>query len=81
MQFQCTLFIVENQQQWKSTSGTNKNKLLMYANKALLKSPSSKRSPPKRLFERFYLMDLFLRLDGIYKNLVLNYRQYRVSLN
>ena len=32
----------------------------------LLKAPSLNRSPPKRLFERFYPMDPFL---GFYKNL------------
>ena len=44
----------------------------------LLKAPSSKRSRPKRLFERFYPMDLFSGFYGIYKNLVLNYNQSRV---
>ena len=47
----------------------------------LLKPPYSNRSPPKRLFERFYPMDFFSEFYSIYKNLDLNYSQSRVSLN
>ena len=44
----------------------------------LLKTPSSNRSLPKRIFERLYPMDLFSQFYGIYKNLDLNYIQSRV---
>ena len=47
----------------------------------LLTVPFSNRSPPKKLFERFYPMVLFSGFYGIYKNLVLNYSQSRVRLN
>ena len=47
----------------------------------LLKAAFSNRSPVKRLFERFYPMDLFSGFYGIYKNLVLSYSKCRVSLN
>ena len=33
----------------------------------LLKAPSPKRNPPKRLFERFYPMGLFSAFYDIYK--------------
>ena len=46
-----------------------------------LKAPSSNKSPPKRLFERFYFMNLFSEFSGIYKKLVLNHNQSRVYLN
>ena len=47
----------------------------------LLKVPESNRIPPKRLFKRFYPMDLFSGFCCIYRKLVLNYTQSRVSLN
>ena len=47
----------------------------------VLKAPSLNRSPPKMLFEWSYPMDLLSWFYIIYKNLVLNYSQSRVSLN
>ena len=47
----------------------------------LLKTPFRNTRPPKRLFERFYPINLFSGFYGIYKNLVLNYSQSRVSLS
>ena len=80
LKFQCTIFITKSQQKKKSVSEKGQKQVTdVYVH--LLKVPSSKRSPPKRLFERFYRMDLFLGFYVIYKNLVLSYSPSRVSLN
>ena len=47
----------------------------------LLKAPSSNRIPPKRLFDRFYPMDLFSLFCCIYTYLILNFSQSGASLN
>ena len=58
MQFQCTLFITKNATQIEINIGRQQKQVIdTYVH--LLKALFLKGSPPKRLFLRFYPMDLY----------------------